>query len=161
MSVVRVHGRPETPIVQGFRCFKRSNSDLFHRICKRKNELMSAFHREKVLSVRHWTDTLFVFEPLAIPAFVFKWPIRDDRLEVDGRPLLRAYSMASANHEEDWSSSRSRSPTGADLAVAEDSRRRHILVGRKATGTLISDNLFPGRRLLLAVDREGSRRSRA
>lgn len=71
-------------------------------------------------------------------------------LEVDGRPLLRAYSMASANHEEELEffsikvqdgplTSRLQKITQGDI----------ILVGRKATGTLVTGNLLAGRRLLL------------
>jgi len=62
---------------------------------------MSAFHREKVLSVRHWTDTLFSFTATRNSGFRFlNGQFAMIGLEVDGRPLLRAYSMASANHEE-------------------------------------------------------------
>src|SRR5882724_10625379 len=92
---------------------------------------MSAFHREKVLSVRHWTDTLFSFTATRNSGFRFlNGQFAMIGLEVDGRPLLRAYSMASANHEE-------------SLEFFS------IKVGRKATGTLIADNLIPGQRLLL------------
>src|SRR5260221_2489108 len=62
---------------------------------------MSVFHREKVLSVRHWTDTLFSFTATRNSGFRFlNGQFAMIGLEVDGRPLLRAYSMASANHEE-------------------------------------------------------------
>lgn len=61
---------------------------------------MSAFHREQVLSVRHWTDTLFSFTATRDPGFRFlNGQFAMIGLEIDGRPLLRAYSMASANHE--------------------------------------------------------------
>ena len=63
---------------------------------------MSAFYREKVLSVRHWTDTLFSFTATRDSGFRFlNGQFAMIGLEVDGRPLLRAYSMASANHEEE------------------------------------------------------------
>ena len=63
---------------------------------------MSAFYREKVLSVRHWTDTLFSFKATRDSGFRFlNGQFAMIGLEVDGRPLLRAYSMASANHEEE------------------------------------------------------------
>jgi len=62
---------------------------------------MSAFHKEKVLSVRHWTDTLFSFRATRDAGFRFQnGQFAMIGLEVDGRPLMRAYSMASANHEE-------------------------------------------------------------
>ena len=63
---------------------------------------MSAFYREKVLSVRHWTDTLFSFRATRDSGFRFQnGQFAMIGLEVEGRPLLRAYSMASANHEEE------------------------------------------------------------
>ena len=63
---------------------------------------MSAFYREKVLSVRHWTDTLFSFTATRDSGFRFQnGQFAMIGLEVEGRPLLRAYSMASANHEEE------------------------------------------------------------
>jgi ferredoxin--NADP+ reductase len=62
---------------------------------------MSAFNKEKVLSVRHWTDTLFSFTATRNSGFRFQnGQFAMIGLEVDGHPLLRAYSMASANHEE-------------------------------------------------------------
>src|SRR5882724_10011113 len=67
-----------------------------------KRKHMSAFYREKVLSVHHWTDTLFSFRATRDSGFRFhNGQFAMIGLEVDGRPLLRAYSMASANHEEE------------------------------------------------------------
>ena len=71
-------------------------------------------------------------------------------LEVDGRPLLRAYSMASANHEEElefFSIKVADGPLTSRLQRIKEGDT--ILVGRKATGTLVADNLIPGKRLLL------------
>src|SRR5262245_61271910 len=62
---------------------------------------MSAFYQERVIGVQHWTDTLFSFSTTRNPGFRFQnGQFTMMGLEVDGRPLLRAYSMASANHEE-------------------------------------------------------------
>src|SRR5271155_137509 len=112
---------------------------------------MSAFHREKVLSVRHWTDTLFSFTATRDAGFRFQnGQFAMIGLEVDGRPLLRAYSMASANHEEQlefFSIKVADGPLTSRLQKIKEGDT--ILVGRKATGTLIADNLLPGYRLLL------------
>ena len=112
---------------------------------------MSAFHREKVLSVRHWTDTLFSFTATRNSGFRFQnGQFAMIGLEVDGRPLLRAYSMASANHEEAlefFSIKVADGPLTSRLQRIKQGDT--ILVGRKATGTLIADNLIPGKRLLL------------
>ena len=62
---------------------------------------MSAFYRERVLSVHHWTDTLFSFRATLDTGFRFNnGQFAMIGLEVEGLPLLRAYSMASANHED-------------------------------------------------------------
>jgi ferredoxin/flavodoxin---NADP+ reductase len=112
---------------------------------------MSAFYREKVLSVRHWTDTLFSFRSTRDSGFRFQnGQFAMIGLEVDGRPLLRAYSMASANHEEElefFSIKVADGPLTSKLQKIKEGDT--ILVGRKATGTLITDNLIPGKRLLL------------
>jgi ferredoxin--NADP+ reductase len=112
---------------------------------------MSAFHREKVLSVRHWTDTLFSFRATRNTGFRFQnGQFAMIGLEIEGRPLLRAYSMASANHEEElefFSIKVADGPLTSRLQKIKEGDT--ILVGRKATGTLIADNLIAGQRLLL------------
>src|ERR1700709_580151 len=112
---------------------------------------MSAFHREKVLSVRHWTDTLFSFTATRNSGFRFlNGQFAMIGLEIDGRPLMRAYSMASANHEESlefFSIKVADGPLTSKLQQIKEGDT--ILVGRKATGTLNADNLIPGKRLLL------------
>ena len=112
---------------------------------------MSAFQRETVLSVRHWTDSLFSFTATRDPGFRFQnGQFAMIGLEVDGRPLLRAYSMASANHEEALEFFSIKVPHGPLTSRLQKIREGDIiLVGRKATGTLITGNLIPGKRLLL------------
>ena len=112
---------------------------------------MSAFYREKVLSVRHWTDTLFSFTATRDSGFRFQnGQFAMIGLEVEGRPLLRAYSMASANHEEELEFFSIKVADGPLTSKLQKIREGdEILVGRKATGTLITDNLIPGKRLLL------------
>ncbi|MGE0288970.1 MAG: ferredoxin--NADP reductase [Bradyrhizobium sp.] len=112
---------------------------------------MSAFYREKVLSVRHWTDTLFSFRATRDSGFRFQnGQFAMIGLEVDGRPLLRAYSMASANHEEQLEFFSIKVADGPLTSKLQRIREGDtILVGRKATGTLVTDNLLPGSRLLL------------
>jgi ferredoxin/flavodoxin---NADP+ reductase len=116
-----------------------------------KRKHMSAFYREKVLSVHHWTDTLFSFRATRDSGFRFQnGQFAMIGLEVEGRPLLRAYSMASANHEEElefFSIKVADGPLTSKLQKIQEGDT--ILVGRKATGTLVTDNLLPGNRLLL------------
>ncbi len=112
---------------------------------------MSAFYREKVLSVQHWTDTLFSFRATRDSGFRFQnGQFAMIGLEVDGRPLLRAYSMASANHEEELEFFSIKVADGPLTSKLQKIREGDtILVGRKATGTLVTDNLIEGKRLLL------------
>jgi ferredoxin--NADP+ reductase len=112
---------------------------------------MSSFHREQVLSVEHWTDTLFSFTATRNPGFRFRsGQFAMIGLEIDGRPLLRAYSMASAHHESELEFFSIKVASGALTSRLQAIRPGDtILVGGKATGTLVSDNLLPGRRLLL------------
>src|SRR6187399_3210600 len=116
-----------------------------------KRKPMAAFYREKVLSVRHWTDTLFSFRATRDTGFRFQnGQFAMIGLEVDGRPLLRAYSMASANHEEELEFFSIKVQDGPLTSRLQKIREGDtILVGRKATGTLITDNLIPGKRLML------------
>jgi ferredoxin--NADP+ reductase len=112
---------------------------------------MSAFYREQVTSVQHWTEDLFSFTTTRTPGFRFQnGQFAMMGLEVDGRPLLRAYSMASANHEDSLEFFSIKVPDGPLTSRLQKIREGDIiLLGRKATGTLITDNLIPGSRLLL------------
>lgn len=110
---------------------------------------MSAFHEEEVLSVHHWTDRLFSFTTTRDPALRFaNGHFTMIGLKVDDKPLLRAYSIASANYEDHLEF----------LSIKVDdgpltSRLQHIrvgdkiVVGRKPTGTLLIDYLTPAKRL--------------
>ncbi len=112
---------------------------------------MSSFHEEQVLSVHHWTDTLFSFTTTRDPAFRFiNGQFTMIGLKVDGRPLLRAYSMASANYEENLEFFSIKVADGPLTSRLQHLREGDvILVNRKATGTLIHDNLLPGRTLYM------------
>ena len=68
-----------------------------------KRLIMSGFMKQAVTSVRHWNDTLFSFTTKRDPSFRFKNGhfIMIGLEQEDGRPLMRAYSIASANHEEE------------------------------------------------------------
>ncbi len=112
---------------------------------------MSAFNQEQVLSVHHWTDTLFSFTTTRDPGFRFQnGQFTMLGLEVEGRPLLRAYSMASANHEDVLEFFSIKVPDGPLTSRLQRVKQGDIvLVGRKPTGTLITANLLPGKRLSL------------
>ena len=113
--------------------------------------MSSAFGTETVLDVRHWTDAYFSFTTTRDDGFRFEnGQFVMIGLEVDGKPLLRAYSIASANWEEQLEFFSIKVQNGPLT-----SRLQHIqpgdtvLIGRKPTGTLLISDLHPGRNLYL------------
>ncbi len=118
---------------------------------------MSAFFEERVLSVHHWTDTLFSFTTTRDPACRFRsGQFVMIGLIVDGRPLLRAYSMASANYAENLEFFSIKVPDGPLTSRLQHLKiGDYILVGRKPTGTLLLDNLRDGRNLYLLATGTG------
>jgi ferredoxin--NADP+ reductase len=112
---------------------------------------MSAFNEEEVLSVHHWTDTLFSFTTTRDPSLRFSnGHFTMIGLRVNDKPLLRAYSIVSPNHDEHLEFLSIKVPDGPLT-----SRLQHIqvgdkvIVGRKPTGTLVIDYLLPGKRLYM------------
>lgn len=112
---------------------------------------MSAFNSETVLEVHHWNDSLFSFKTTRDPSLRFRnGHFVMIGLQVDGKPLLRAYSVASANYEENLEFLSIKVPDGPLT-----SRLQHlkpgdtVLVGRKPTGTLVIDDLTPAPHLYL------------
>jgi ferredoxin--NADP+ reductase len=104
------------------------------------------FFMERVLTVHHWTDRLFSFTCTRDPGFRFAaGQFAMIGLVVEGKPLVRAYSMVSPPWEEHLEFLSIKVQAGPLT-----SRLQHIkpgdgvLIGRKATGTLVTDNLLPG-----------------
>lgn len=113
--------------------------------------MSSKFSTEKVLSVHHWNDTLFSFTTTRDRGLRFKsGQFVMIGLEVEGKPLVRAYSIASPHYAdalEFFSIKVQNGPLTSrlqHLKVGDD-----ILVSRKPTGTLVLDDLRPGRHLYL------------
>src|SRR3989339_1182021 len=112
---------------------------------------MSAFLNETVLSVHHWTDRLFSFTTTRDETLRFSnGHFTMIGLRVDGKPLLRAYSIVSANYEDHLEFLSIKVQDGPLT-----SRLQHIkvgdkiVVGKKPTGTLLIDYLLPGKNLYL------------
>src|SRR3989337_2617931 len=108
---------------------------------------MGAVSQETVLSVKHWNDTLFSFTTTRSRGLRFKnGHFLMVGLEVESKPLLRAYSVASPNYEEHLEFFSIKVQNGPLT-----SRLQHLKVGdpiivsRKATGTLVLHNLPSGR----------------
>jgi len=113
---------------------------------------MSAYTQETVLSVRHWTDSLFSFTTTRSPSFRFSnGQFTMMGIETDGgRPLVRAYSMASPNYEDTLEFFSIKVPDGPLTSRLQHIKASdRILVSKKPTGTLVVDNLLPGRILYL------------
>ncbi len=112
---------------------------------------MSALATEKILSVHHWNDTLFSFRTTRDPGLRFiNGQFVMIGLEVNGRPLTRAYSIASANHEEHlefFSIKVQNGPLTSRLQHLQPGDP--IIVSRKPTGTLVLRDLKPGKRLFM------------
>lgn len=118
--------------------------------------MSSAFGTEIVLDVRHWTDDYFSFTTTRDDGFRFDngqfVMIGMDVPQVEGpsRPLLRAYSIASANWEEQLEFFSIKVPSGPLTSRLRDIRPGDpVLIGRKPTGTLLIHDLHPGRNLYL------------
>ena len=112
---------------------------------------MAKLITETVTRVHHWTDTLFSFSTSRDPSFRFKnGHFTMIGLEKEGRPLLRAYSIVSANYEEELEFFSIKVPDGPltselqHLQVGDE-----IFVSTKPTGTLVADHLLPGKNLYL------------
>jgi ferredoxin--NADP+ reductase len=114
-------------------------------------KLPAAFHGEAVTWVHHWTDRLFSFRCTRGGGFRFvAGQFAMIGLMADGKPLVRAYSMVSAPWEEELEFLSIKVQDGPLT-----SRLQHVkpgdtvLIGRKPTGTLLLENLLPGRTLWL------------
>ena len=112
---------------------------------------MAAFPEVTILDVHHWNESLFSFRTTRDPGLRFRnGHFVMIGLPVDGKPLMRAYSIASPNWAEHLEF----------LSIKVDngpltSRLQHIqpgdtlLIGQKTVGTLVIDDLLPGKRLFL------------
>lgn len=110
---------------------------------------MSAFNTQKVLSVTHWNESLFSFTTTRDKSFRFEnGQFVMIGLQVNDKPLLRAYSIASPNYAEYLEFFSIKVPSGPltsrlqNIKVGDD-----VLVGCKPTGTLLLSDLKPGRNL--------------
>lgn len=113
---------------------------------------MAALNTERVLSVRHWNDSLFSFTTTRDPALRFENGqfVMIGLAGDNGKPLLRAYSVVSANYEEQLEFFSIKVPDGPLTSrlqyLAEGDE---VFVSRKPTGTLLITDLHPGRNLYL------------
>ncbi len=118
---------------------------------------MTPYITETVLAVRHWTDAYFSFTVTRDDGFRFdNGQFVMIGLMVDGKPLMRAYSIASPNWDEQLEFFSIKVAAGPLT-----SRLQHIkpgdtiLMSRKPTGTLLISDLLPARNLYLLATGTG------
>ena len=112
---------------------------------------MAAFYEETVLSVKHWNESLFSFKTTRTSALRFhNGHFVMLGLMVDGKPLMRAYSIASANYDEDLEFFSIKVPDGpltSKLQYLQEGDT--VLVSKKPVGTLVVGDLKPAKNLYL------------
>lgn len=112
---------------------------------------MAAFNSEQVLSVHHWNDTLFSFTTTRDTALRFhNGHFVMLGLEINNKPLMRAYSIVSANYEENLEFLSIKVPDGPLTSQLQHLKvGDSVLISRKPVGTLVVDDLLPGKNLYL------------
>lgn len=118
---------------------------------------MSPLTTERVLAVHHWNDGLFSFRTTRDPGLRFEnGQFVMVGLQVDGHPLLRAYSMVSPNYQDHLEFFSVKVPNGALTSRLQYLQAGdEVLVSRKPTGTLVLRDLLPGRHLYLLATGTG------
>lgn len=107
--------------------------------------------REIVRSIHHWTNSLFSFRITRPAGFRFRsGEFVMIGLETGGKPLLRAYSVASPSWDEELEFFSIKVPGGPLTSRLQNIQiGDEILLSRKPTGTLVLDALLPGKKLYL------------
>lgn len=112
---------------------------------------MAKYATETVLSVEHWNQNLFSFRTTRSPNLRFRnGEFIMIGLEQEQKPIMRAYSIASANHDEHLEFFSIKVAEGALTSKLQYLQAgNEVLIGSKPTGTLVVDDLTPGKHLYL------------
>ncbi|WP_334062286.1 ferredoxin--NADP reductase [Limimaricola cinnabarinus] len=105
-----------------------------------------------VTAVRHYTDSLFSFRVTRPASLRFRSGefVMIGLMGDNGKPLMRAYSIASPNWDEElefYSIKVADGPLTSKLQHIQEGD--HIILRPKPVGTLVHDALIPGKRLWL------------
>ncbi|QQM32327.1 ferredoxin--NADP reductase [Martelella lutilitoris] len=113
--------------------------------------LPAGVYGEKVLSVQHYTDRLFRFTMTRPDGFRFRsGEFAMIGLMVDGKPIYRAYSIASPSWAEELEFFSIKVPGGPLTQHLQNIQEGDIvLMRKKPTGTLVLDALTPAKRLYM------------
>lgn len=112
---------------------------------------MASISTQSVTEVHHWNESLFSFRTTRDRSLRFEnGHFVMLGLPVDGKPLLRAYSIASPNYEEELEFLSIKVADGALTSRLQNIKvGDEVLVSSKPTGTLVVDHLMEGRNLYL------------
>jgi ferredoxin--NADP+ reductase len=118
---------------------------------------MATYVPARVTRVHHWSDKLFSFTTTREPSLRFEnGQFIMVALEVDGRKVARAYSIASANYEDQLEFYSIKVPNGPLTSRLQSIREGDtVLLSAKPTGTLVVRDLKPGRRLFMLATGTG------
>ncbi|MFQ3236546.1 MAG: ferredoxin--NADP+ reductase [Paraglaciecola sp.] len=106
---------------------------------------------ECVTFVHHWNDTLFSFKTTRQKSFTFEsGQFVMIGLELAGKPLMRAYSIASANYADELEFFSIKVADGALTSQLQKIKTGdEVVLSTRATGTLVAGYLQPGKNLYL------------
>jgi len=107
--------------------------------------------KERVTHVHHWNENLFSFKITRQKSFTFEnGQFVMIGLEIDGKPLMRAYSIASANYAEELEFFSIKIPNGALTSKLQKIKvGDELVLTTKPAGTLVPGHLTPGKNLYL------------
>jgi ferredoxin--NADP+ reductase len=111
-----------------------------------------AFFVETVTWVQHWTGSLFSFRTTRDPSLRFSSGqfVMVGLAKEDGKPLVRAYSIASPSWHDELEFYSIKVADGPLTSRLQNIKvGDQVLIGRKPTGTLVLDGLKPGKRLYM------------
>ena len=100
---------------------------------------MSKFIQETVTHIHHWNDSLFSFRTSRQQSLRFEnGHFIMIGLEVEGKPLMRAYSVASANYQPELEFFSIKVPDGPLTSRLQNIQvGDRVIMSTKPTGTLI------------------------
>ena len=113
---------------------------------------------QKITSVQHWSDTLFSFRVTRPQSLRFRSGefVMIGLLKDDGKPLLRAYSIASPSWDDELEFYSIKVPDGPLTSrLQKIEPGDEIILRPKPVGTLVLDALLPGKRLWMIATGTG------
>ena len=112
---------------------------------------MATFHEETVLSVKHWNDRLFSFTTTRPASLRFhNGHFVMLGLWVNNKPLMRAYSIASPNYDDELEFLSIKVPDGPLTSRLQHLQEGDsVLISSKPVGTLVVSDLKPSENLFL------------